>query len=148
MKIIYKDIQTNIYSGSGSRSMPVRYRITLRRNDDHFEIKREFFNSGYCDGERDDKVFCDRCIGKKDFYIISIMTLDIDNKEYLDSLEKKLMLAYINKCKESIPNLKKELKEETKLVNDKVNGYTNDISFLTNYHRREKLKKINNERQD
>lgn len=142
MKIVYKDIELQDYDKNSSQ--PLRYRVSLKKVDNNIEMKREYFKSGFNDGECDDVIFSIN----SGYFVqrlsrVSIMTQKVDDVEYLKSFEKMVIQEYIKRTKELIPELVNYLKRETKTINDEIKDVNESLKFLSNYDRREKLKNIN-----
>lgn len=73
-----------------------------------------------------------------------ITTQKFEDEKYLKSLEKILINEYIKECKRVILLLRNMLKNSIKYKTEHINTLSDDLNFLSNYDRREKLKKINN----
>ena len=148
MKIIYEDIvQTSYHS---YKDIPWRYRVTLSIVGDDILMKKETFKTGFVSGEHDDEIFIGNHNNNNDpdILYISIMTKNIGDEKYLKSFEKLLIDKYVKECQRIIPELNDKLQQQIKHTNNRINELNKTLKFLSNFDRREKIKKINYEKKN
>jgi len=145
IKIIKKD-STKKSDGFLSESKSYRVSIKFNERDQEIIITREFYRVGFRDGERWDEIFLDYKLAWRSeqlgIYCASIMTKYVDDKKYLRKIEKDLIESYYKNCFNSITNIEKELKKQTKSLRNQKSNYEDVIGCLNKTFRKEKINKI------
>jgi len=129
------------------RDMPLCYRISLSPNFGPGEyiltITREYFRTGFRDGEDWDKIFWDMNMwsSKEGIAYASLITKNFD-EDYLQRTEQIMIKKFIIKCQESAEIVEKERKKENYRRKKKRDSYLEIVNELDKYFRFEKIEKV------
>jgi len=141
IKIIEKSDTTTF------RDMPLCYRISLKPifNNKKYvlELTREYFRTGFRDGEDWDKIFWDMNMwsSKEGIAYASLITKNFD-KGYLRRTEQMMIKRFMVKCQESADLVEEKRKKENIRMMKKRDSYLEILDNLDPLFRKEKIKKV------
>ena len=147
--IVEEDKRIDLDSDYWSKTCPLTYRISIKLNKDEITLKREYFYTGYNDGEIEDGFYFDNEVPWRNHNAslgISRATFFTRNfnPDYLKQKEDELINIFYDKLLKSERNLKKDLEDEIKEHNEQIEFYKkcqNSGPFIK-IQRKNKLKNL------
>ena len=134
--------------GWSSVPMPLSYRIEISIFSEKIVLKRQLLGYGLYDWEEWDKFrFPDMPSSRGSF-----ITKKVNDSIYLAKKEEELIKKFYERIQYSKKQLQREYDAEVKKMTKKLNDHLTNLTIYENsypflkYHRKEKIKKIINER--
>jgi hypothetical protein len=125
--------------------MPLTYRVGIRVNRGYIELSREYFRTGFSDGEDFDKFYFDNeWCGRQGspLYRCTFITRKLDDKEYLEKSENRLIEEFYKRCIKSRDLLERKLREQTRELTRDIKNYDDMVKHFSYIERGKKLKLI------
>lgn len=126
-------------------STPLTYRVSIRLNEDHILLKREYFFVGYLSGESPDEFYFNDEDNWYSSYITytSFITRNFDTK-YLKDKENELINKFFDKLNITKEKIKEDKKEKIEYFNNRIKFYNEclDNDVFIKLKRKLKIKEI------